>query len=224
MSDDNPASFSEKQAGQFDARWQKVAALKDALNLVTQLVLSALPEDARVLCVGAGTGAELLHLAGAFPGWRFTVVEPAPAMMARCRAAAEEHGISARCAFHEGYLDSLPEGAPHDGATCLLVAHFLPASGQRSLLQQLAQHLKPGGTLVQAALSADSAEDLREDWARMLRLAAVPAPVQERMLSFRDVHLLPSEEVAAMAVISGFTEPVAVLQTLLIRAWKAQRR
>ncbi|WP_232288441.1 class I SAM-dependent methyltransferase [Anaeromyxobacter sp. K] len=62
--------------------------MRDALHLVTRLALGELPAQARILCVGAGTGAELLSLAAAFPGWRFTAVDPSEPMLRRCRARA----------------------------------------------------------------------------------------------------------------------------------------
>lgn len=221
----NDDLFSKDTADNYDGRWEKVAALKGALNLSTQLVLTELPADARLLCVGAGTGAELRHLAAAFPGWRFTVVEPAPAMMARCQAAVRADGIEQRCDFHAGYLDTLPEGPAHDAATCLLVTHFLPAAGQLGLLRQLAGRLRPGGTLVCAALVGDAAsvDALRPAWDSMLRLAALPDARRERMLTFDEVHILPLEEVSALAVIAGFEEPTLFLQTLLIHGWFARR-
>ena len=42
-------------------------AIKDALHLLTGTVLSELPPKAKILCVGAGTGAEILYLAQKFP-------------------------------------------------------------------------------------------------------------------------------------------------------------
>jgi hypothetical protein len=59
----------------------KLAPLQEALYLLMAAVLAEAPEDARVLCVGAGTGAEVIELARRRAGWRFTLVEPAAAML-----------------------------------------------------------------------------------------------------------------------------------------------
>ena len=100
--------FDKEHAAVYDQRFAKLAPMKDALHLLIQLVFSELPAAARVLCVGAGTGAELIYLAQVFPQWQFTAVEPAAAMLDICRQRAEACGITARCTFHEGYIDSLP--------------------------------------------------------------------------------------------------------------------
>ncbi len=56
----------DKQASSYDQQWSKMA-IKDALHLLTGTVLSELPPKAKILCVGAGTGAEILYLAQKFP-------------------------------------------------------------------------------------------------------------------------------------------------------------
>ena len=56
----------DKQASSYDQQWSKMA-IKDALYLLTGTVLSELPPKAKILCVGAGTGAEILYLAQKFP-------------------------------------------------------------------------------------------------------------------------------------------------------------
>jgi tRNA (cmo5U34)-methyltransferase len=76
--------FDESHAAAYDERFAKLAPMQDALHLVTQLALAELPADARVLCVGAGTGAELVHLAGALPGG----ASPRSIHRSRCCGAA----------------------------------------------------------------------------------------------------------------------------------------
>src|SRR5581483_7754666 len=87
----------DKQASSYDQQWSKMAPINGASHLLTSTVLSELPAQAHILCVGAGTGAEILYLAQKFPQWHFTAVEPSTAMLDVFRRRAEEHGISSRC-------------------------------------------------------------------------------------------------------------------------------
>lgn len=220
-------------AASYDERFAKMGALKDALHLVTGGVLAELPDDARVLCVGAGTGAELLVLARRFPGWRFTAVEPAAAMLEVCRRRAEEEGISERCVFHEGYLDSLPAGEGVEkfhAATSILVSQFILDAGERvAFFRGMAERLVPGGVLVNADLSADMASadytEVLDVWARlMISDVLTPEKVANIRAAYgREVAMTRPEEIVGMMVAGGFERPVAVLQALLIRAWVARR-
>src|SRR5688500_7018160 len=108
-SEDLIASFEQQAAG-YDKQWDRLAPVRDGLHFVLESAFANLPRDARILCVGVGTGAELERLAKAFPEWSFTAVDPAGAMLDVCRRRAEAGGFVARCQFHEGYLDSLPSG------------------------------------------------------------------------------------------------------------------
>jgi tRNA (cmo5U34)-methyltransferase len=107
----------DKQASSYDQQWSTMAPINGALHLLTSAVLGELPPNAHILCVGAGTGAEVLYLARRFPAWRFTAVEPSTAMLDLFRRRAEEQGIASRCVFHPGYLDSLPSADAFDAAT-----------------------------------------------------------------------------------------------------------
>ncbi len=64
-----------------DEKRAKLKPIKDALHLCMKMIFMNLPQEARILCVGAETGSELINLAEAYPKWKFTVVEPAPKMM-----------------------------------------------------------------------------------------------------------------------------------------------
>ena len=112
MNQDEIKAVFDQQAASYDVQWAKTAAIKDCLYLLLESLFAELPADARILCVGVGTGAELAHLARKNPAWRFTAVEPSGPMLDGCRQRAEEDGFTSRCYFHEGYLDSLPAIGP----------------------------------------------------------------------------------------------------------------
>ncbi len=229
-SPETPVGFDAQNAAAYDDRFAKISALREALLLQTRAILGDLPADARVLCVGAGTGHEVLALATHFSSWRFTVVDPSAPMMAICRRRATEHGFADRCTFHGGYLDSLPPGEPFHAATSLLVSHFLVTTEKRrAFFCEIADRLRPHGRLVTADLSGDrtttSHAQLQTVWFRLMEIAGVPPEAHARMLEAwqRDVSFLPSPEFEELIASAGFEPPVLFHQTLLIRAWFALR-
>ncbi|MGL5062029.1 MAG: class I SAM-dependent methyltransferase [Microcoleus sp.] len=222
--------FDRDFASNYDKRFAKLAPMRDALHLSIDLVLSELPDDARILCVGVGTGLELIDLAQKFPQWKFTAIEPAAPMLDICRQKAKEYGIAPRCTFHEGYLDSFPASEPFHAATCLLVSHFFTQQEERrNFFRQIAARLLPDGYLVSSDLASDMSssayQSLLEVWVRMLKYSEAPAEEIEKFRSSygRDVAILPPLKVAAIIASSGFDAPVLFFQTLLIHAWYAKR-
>lgn len=231
MNNQQPAFvFDQKAASAYDNRWAKLAPIRDSLDLLIRAILSELPANARILCVGVGTGAELINLAQAFPQWQFTAVDPAVAMLNVCRQKVEESGISSRCTFHTGYLDSLPGSDLFDAATCLVVSHFIVDKQQRrNFFHQIALRLRPQGYLINSDLVSDMStsdyQSLLKVWLRMLKSAELPEENIEGMRAAygRDVAVLPPQEVASIIASAGFDLPVLFFQNLLIHAWYSRR-
>src|SRR5690606_26000440 len=89
-----------------------------ALHRMSELLLAeVVPEDGRVLVLGAGGGLELKAFAQARPGWRLVGVDPSAPML---RLAEDTLGaLAARVELIEGYIDAAPD-TEMDGAVCLL--------------------------------------------------------------------------------------------------------
>lgn len=125
------ATFDQQASG-YDKQSAKIAPIHDGLYFLLEAVFSDLPSEASVVCVGVGTGAELVHLAQKFPLWSFTAVNSSGAMLEVCRAKAEAIGFVKRCHSHEGYVESLPVKGVDDAATCFLVSQFILEQETRS--------------------------------------------------------------------------------------------
>lgn len=230
MSEDRKGiTFDEAQAAAYDTRFAPLDPIKGALHLVTRLALGRLPPDARVLCVGAGTGAEILYLAEAFPGWRFTAVDPSAPMLGVCRKRLAAAGVLDRCTLHVGRLDSLPPSAPFDGGSALLVSQFITdPEARRGFFAEIADRLKPGADFV----SADIAGDLRSPawdgcmavWAEALRFVGSNEKQIEGYMTNMGtrVAVTPLPDLAGLIESAGFTPPTHVMQVMHIHAWHAR--
>lgn len=230
MHRDQVTAIFQQQAASYDTQWAKTAPLRHCLHLLLDSLFAELPTDARILCVGVGTGTELAHLAAQNPGWRFTAVEPSAAMLDVCRQRAEQDGFAARCDFHEGYLESLPATAAHDAATCFLVSQFILEPPARSaFFAEIAERLTPGGLLASSDLTADvdsaEYEVLLTAWMHMMAAAEVSPETMARMRQAyaRDIGVLSPERTAAIIAAGGFTLPVPFFQAGLIHAWLSRR-
>ena len=218
--------FNKEHAASYDKQRANLAPMRDALHLLMRVVLLERPRDAKVLCVGVGTGMELTYLAQVFPHWQFTAVEPSVAMLNVCRLQAEEAGFASRCSFHQGYLDTLPDSGLFDAATSLLVSQFLVNQEERkTYFSQIAAQLHPGGVLINADLAADRSTatytSLLKLWKTTLAYSGMPKSQLEKFVAFEDVAVLPVRKVESIIASAGFDAPVLFLQTVFIHAWYA---
>ncbi len=239
--------FSRDRAELYDQQFAALHALKDLIHLVLRVRFAALPRDAKILVVGAGTGAEARFLAPLFPDWRFTLVDPADGMLAVARRHAQNEGFAERCVFHAGYLPSLPTQDPFDAATSVLVSHFLAdAQERRAYFESIASRLRPGGLFFNADLCADQQashfEAAMDLWLQCIEHSRDPeakdsflptdgdapdaghaASASYRAMFGREFAVHGPAEVEAMIGGAGFDTVVPCYQAVLVRGWLAQR-
>jgi tRNA (cmo5U34)-methyltransferase len=218
-------------ASSYDKGNAFLAPMREVLYSLMGVILTDLPARARILCVGVGTGSELIALAQDFPQWHFTAVEPSVPMLEICRQRVEASGITSRCTFHEGYLSSLPTSDPFDAATCFLVSQFfMQKEARRNFFNQIASRLHPDGYLVSCDLVSNRSTavygSLLNVWLRTMMSPEMAEEKAEKVRAAyeRDVAVLPPQEVESIIASGGFGTPVLFFQYLLVHAWYAKRK
>jgi len=230
MKSEEIRAIFDQQAAGYDRQWARMAPIRDCLHYLLEAVFAELPVQARILSIGAGTGAEISYLARKYPEWRFTAVDPSGAMLEICRQRALADGFETRCDFHVGYVDSLPATEPYDGATCFLVSQFIMETDARiDFFREIASRLRPGGILASSDLASDVTSraygELLHGWFRLMSSAGLQPEALERMRAnyARDVAILPQGEVESIIRSAGFAPPVQFFQAGLIHAWFSRR-
>jgi tRNA (cmo5U34)-methyltransferase len=217
--------FNQEQAELYDERNRKLAPISDNLHFLIKLVLEDLPVRSRILSVGAGTGAEILSLAEAFPEWSFVAVEPSLSMLNVCRARIQSAGLLDRCEFVHGFAQDLPARADFDAVLAILVAHFVKRDDRLSFFKNLTDRLRAGGYLVNAEISfdLDSAEfpSMLKNWESVQRLmGANPESLAALPRQLRDVlTVLSPMETETIIRKSGIDLPIRFFQTFMISGW-----
>ncbi len=219
------ATFGPENAATYDDRFKALHGIKDMMHLALESAFAQLPSDARILIAGAGTGAEVRHLAPLFPTWHFTLVDPAPAMLEIARRHALAEGFADRCTFHPTYVSDI-EADGFDAATSLLVSHFVQDAGARTdYFRSIAERLKPGAPLFNADLCADPSgpdfQSLMSFWQGMMAKAGMtPEGREQYARSFGTLFACHGPaDVEAMIEAAGFVPPVHCVQAGLIKGW-----
>src|SRR3954470_20957989 len=81
---------------------RQVPGFSSLHRMAAMLMAERVPENGRVLVLGAGGGLELKAFAEAQEGWTFDGVDPSADMLQLARQVAGEHG--GRIGFHEGSI------------------------------------------------------------------------------------------------------------------------
>jgi tRNA (cmo5U34)-methyltransferase len=201
-----------------------VPGFADLQRMAMLLLAERNPPDARVLVLGAGGGLELKLFAEQQPGWRFDGVDPSAEMLKLARQALGD--LRSRVQFHQGYIDTAPEG-PFDSAACLLTLHFVQREERLRTLREVARRLKPAAPLVVAHLSIPSGEGERARWlARYASFAASSGVEPARAASAsaaieQQLPILAPDQDEALLREAGFTDVALFYVGFTFRGWVA---
>ena len=183
-------------------------------RMTTLLLAERVPEDARVLVLGAGGGLELKVFAEAHPKWAFDGVDPSAEML---KLAQRTLGpLASRTTLHQGYIGDAPLG-PFDAATCLLTLHFLTLEERRRTAAEVRRRLKPGAPFVVAHFSIPQGGE-RAVW---LSRFAAHAGIDPGQAAAIDSHLtiLAPEQDEAILREAGFSNLSLFYAGFTFRGW-----
>lgn len=223
---ETPAPFSDPRvlAQYADNPPRVVPGFAGMLRMTTLLLAERVPDDGRVLVVGAGGGLDLRAFAESRPGWTFDGVDPSAEML---KLAEQTLGpLASRTRLHPGYVDDAPEG-PFDGAACLLTLHFVALEDRRRTVAEVRRRLKPGAPFVVAHFSVPQGEGERTLWLSRYASFAVASGIEPvKAESAREavdarLHILTPEEDEAILRETGFSQVSQFYMGFTFRGWVA---
>lgn len=217
--------FTKEISKAYDEKNSKLAPIADNMHFLISLILKDLPTHSRILCVGVGTGAEILSLSKEYPEWSYVGIDPSASMLEVCKQRMKTAGIMDRCELIHGYVQDLPFGEGFDAVLSVLVAHFVKREERLSFYQNMQQRLKKGGYFINTEISFDlnSIEFplMLKNWERVQMLMGATSDSLKLLPSLlKDtLTVLPPSETENLIRSSGISLPIRFFQALMISGW-----
>ena len=224
--DQNPSLFQGKRAQGYDdfiEHW--MPNYKEFMQDIPSLLAKGLAsQEAALLIVGSGTGNEILRIAKEQPSWKLLGIDPSPEMVDIAQRKLESHP---QVRLRQGYVADLSMDTLFDGATLILVLHFLPDDGSKlRLLQDIAQRLKSGSILLFTGIFG-TPEQLQaglEALRPKLVTYLSTEEVDQRMQTLpQRIHHVSEERLQALFTEAGFTEWTPIFQHTIYGAWTCRK-
>ncbi len=218
-------AFGAERAANYDAQAKSVFPGWEALHDVVAATLATALEGrdaAALLCVGVGTGQDVLSAARyAAPDWRFTGVDPSSPMLEVAQRRLGEAGLLARTLLHAGELHTLPEGPAFDGAVMMGVLHHVVGEGaQLALLREVRRRLVPGAPLLLGARVGHAPELQAVEDFRLRRSGMSAEQLHQRHQAHAKLEA-PASELALAELLgrAGFSPPLQIFASLGFRVF-----
>ena len=209
----------------YDERNLQLAPIAENMHFLIRLILQKAPVRAHVLCVGVGTGAEILSLSKAYPKWTFVGVDPSEGMLDVCRERLANAGVLSRCELIHGYVQDLPAGENFDAALSILVAHFVKPADRLNFYRAICMRLRAHGVFINTEISFDlnSPEfpSMLNNWqAVQAIMGATPESLANLAVQLRDMlSVISPADTEKLLRESGIGLPVRFFQAFMISGW-----
>jgi tRNA (cmo5U34)-methyltransferase len=207
-------------------------AYEEIFKLSYSCLKATLPQRARVLVVGAGTGMEIIGFAPVNPDWSFCGVDPSAKMLSLARKKISAKKIQNKIRLVQGYVDDLTDKEGFDGATCILVMHFLKDDGSKlDLLNSISRRLKPGAllTLVDGCGKPGSRafKENMKAWKQYPVMHGLEPDYVEKAFSktiMKMVQFVPESRILELLKQAGFTKVFKYYSGFLYSGWSAYKK
>ncbi|MGB3364667.1 MAG: class I SAM-dependent methyltransferase [Thermodesulfobacteriota bacterium] len=220
----DPEKRFNERAQIYDDEIERIIPGYRALHDISHHILkSSLPQEAYVLVGGSGTGKEAIGYAVENPGWKITGFDIAEEMVKKASSKIEQSGLENRIEIiHGGVGDILQED--FDGATSLLVAHFIPKEEKEKFIKEIAFRLKPGAKFIIADVCNDrdsgKFEDFLSVWESFQLQTREKKEVEEMFKHVRqNLNYITVEETITLLSSCGFTKIHHFWKSLLINGF-----
>ncbi len=212
-------------AKSYDEKNIQLAPIANNMHFLIRLILKNAPIQARVLCVGIGTGAEILSLSKAFPEWTFVGVDPSIGMLDVCRERLKKAGVLNRCELIHGYVQDMHSDENFDAALSILVGHFVKRDDRLSFYQAMSSRIRSNGILINTEISFDLNSQefpmMLNNWKEVqLLMGATPESLANLSQVLREMlTVLSPKETESLLKQSGIKLPVLFFQAFMINGW-----
>jgi len=202
-------------------------AYEEMFKLSHCCLRARLPKHAKVLVVGAGTGMEICEFSPLNPGWSFCGVDPSANMLALARKKILEKNLTSEIDLRKGYVDDLKDEEVFDGATCILVMHFLKDDGAKlALLESICKRLKHGAPFVLIDGFGEPGsmdfEEIKMAWKHYPIISGVPGETVENAFNeviMKMIQFVPESRILELLEMAGFTRVFRYYSGFLYGGW-----
>jgi tRNA (cmo5U34)-methyltransferase len=175
---------------------------------------------------------EIAEFAPLSPDWSFHGIDPSAKMLSLARKKISAKKIQNKISLIQGYVEDLPDKEGFDGATCILVMHFLKDDGAKlDLLTSINRRLKPGAPLVLVdGCGKPGSRSFKENlkaWKQYPATHGLEPDYVEKSFSktiLKMVQFVPESRILGLLKEAGFANVFKYYSGFLYSGWTAYKR